>query len=160
MSTEHIISEQQAHNILQSNYIASEEILHDEDKLERLFQRLEKKFKIVPVVGNTLAEIPMMASLIRNYVQKEYTDIPIGTIIAVISALIYFVSPIDLIPDNIPGGYIDDGVVIAVCLKMVDSDLQEYKIWREQNGKVIDIPDFESNIALKQKIRKKGKKVD
>jgi len=153
------ISEKQAQDFLQSNYAASEEILHDEDKLERLFQRLEKKLKIVPIVGNTLSEIPMMASLIKSYVQKEYTDIPIGTIIATISALIYFVSPVDLIPDNIPGaGYIDDGVVITVCLKMVDSDLQEYKIWRDENGKVIDIPDFESDISLKKKSHRKEKK--
>ena len=84
-----------------------------------------------------------------------------GTIVAVLGALIYFVSPIDLIPDNIPGaGYIDDGVVITVCLKMVDSDLQEYRIWREQNGKVLDIPDFKADIPLKKKIHRKGKKVD
>ncbi len=158
---EYTISEEQAQYVLQSNFTKSEEILQDEDKLERLFQRLEKKLKIVPVVGGTLAEIPMMASLIKSYVQKEYTDIPIGTIVAVISALIYFVSPIDIIPDNIPGaGYIDDGVVITVCLKMVDSDLQEYKIWREQNGKVLEIPDFEADISLKKKIRRKGKKID
>lgn len=158
---ENTINEKQAYDALQSNYAVSEEILHNEDKLERLFQRLEKKLKIVPIVGSTLADIPMMASLIKSYVQKEYTDVPIGTIVAVISTLIYFVSPIDIIPDNIPGaGYIDDGVVISVCLKMVDSDLQEYKIWREQNGKVIDIPDFEADISLKKKIRRKGKKID
>lgn len=158
---EHIITDKQAQDVLQRNYAESEEILHNEDKLERLFQRLEKKLKIVPVVGGTLAEIPMMASLIKSYVQKEYTDIPIGSIVAVISALLYFVSPIDIIPDNIPGvGYIDDAVVVAVCLKMVDSDLQEYKIWREQNGKVIEIPNFESDITLKKKIRRKGKEID
>ena len=158
---EHTFSEEQAQDILQSNYAESEEILHDEDKLERLFQRLEKKLKIVPVVGTRLAEIPMMASLIKSYVQKEYTDIPIGTIVAIISALVYFVSPIDIIPDHIPGvGYIDDAVVVTVCLKMVDSDLKEYKIWREQNGKVIELPDFEADVSLKKKISRKGKKID
>ena len=158
---EHTINEDQAYDVLHSNKAESEAILHDEDKLERLFQRLEKKLAIVPIVGSTLAEIPMMASLVKSYVKNEYTDIPIGTIVAVLGALIYFVSPVDLIPDNIPGaGYIDDGVVITVCLKMVDSDLQEYKIWREQNGKVLDIPDFKADIPLKKKIHRKGKKVD
>ena len=158
---EHIFTEEQAKELLEEGYAKSEEILKDEDKLERLFQRLEKKLKIVPVVGDKLADVPIMASLIKSYVQKEYTDIPIGTIIAVISALVYFVSPIDIIPDSIPGaGYIDDGVVIAVCLKMVDSDLMEYRKWREENGKVFDIPDFDTNVALKQKIKRKSKKPD
>ena len=52
--------------------------------------------------------VPVMISLIKSYIEKEYTEIPLGTIIAVISALIYVVSPIDIIPDSIPGaGYID-----------------------------------------------------
>lgn len=156
---EYTVNEEQAYDVLRSNQEESEAILQDEDKLERLLQRLEKKLAIVPIVGTKLAEIPMMASLVKSYVQNEYTDIPIGTIVAVLGALVYFVSPIDLIPDSIPGaGYIDDGVVISVCLKMVDSDLQEYKIWREQNGKVFDIPDYKADVPLKQKIRRKGKK--
>lgn len=147
---EHLITEKQAYDALQNNQAEVEEILQDEDKLERLFQRLEKKLKVVPVVGSALAEIPVMASLVKSYVKKEYADIPVGTIMAVLGALVYFVSPIDLIPDSIPGiGHIDDGLVVAACLKMVDSDLQEYKLWREQNGKVIEIPDFETNIHLK-----------
>jgi len=158
---EQILTEEQAKKLLEDGYAKSEVILKDEDKLERLFQRLEKKLKIVPIVGDKLADIPIMASLIKSYIKKEYTDIPIGTIIAVVSALVYFVSPIDFIPDSVPGaGYVDDGVVIAICLKMVDSDLAEYKKWREDNGKVLDIPDFDANILLKQKIKKKGKVQD
>ena len=78
-------------------------------------------------------------SLIRSYVKKEYTDIPIGSILAIISALIYFVSPIDIVPDFIPGvGYVDDALVIAACLKLVESDVQEYIKWRKANGKEIE----------------------
>ncbi|EEA85918.1 YkvA family protein [Peptacetobacter hiranonis] len=63
----------------------------------------------------------------EKYVKKEYTDIPIGTIIAILSALIYFVSPIDFIPDSIPGiGYLDDVAVVAVCWNLVSSDIEEY----------------------------------
>lgn len=63
----------------------------------------------------------------EKYVKKEYTDIPIGTIIAILSALIYFVSPIDFIPDSIPGiGYLDDVAVVAVCWNLVSSDIKEY----------------------------------
>jgi len=81
-----------------------------------------------------------MVSLIRSFVKKEYTDIPIGSIIAVTSALIYFVSPIDIIPDSIPVlGYIDDAAVIAVCWKLVESDVEEYVKWREDNGKVLNV---------------------
>ena len=81
-----------------------------------------------------------MASLIKSYVKKEYTDVPIGTIIAVISALTYVISPIDLIPDSIPVlGYFDDAAVVAACWKLVESDIEEYTQWREKNNKVLDV---------------------
>ena len=39
----------------------------------------------------------------------NYKKIPFGTIAAVVASLLYFVSPIDVIPDFIPViGYIDD----------------------------------------------------
>lgn len=125
---------------LEKGYASAEKLLGDRDALERFLQRLEKKLRKLPLAGNALASIPVLASLIRSYTKKEYTDIPIGSIIAIISALIYFVSPIDFIPDFIPGvGHVDDAVVIAACLKLVESDVEEYIKWRKANGKVIEL---------------------
>ncbi|MCD7945340.1 MAG: DUF1232 domain-containing protein, partial [Clostridiales bacterium] len=60
------------------------------------------------------------------------------SIIGAISALIYIVSPIDMIPDLVPGiGYIDDLAVLGFAMKMIDSDVQEYKNWRKERGKQI-----------------------
>lgn len=132
--------EQKALEELEKGYSKAEEILKNPERFERLMQRLEKKLKVIPKVGDKLAKVPIMASLIKSFVKKEYTDIPIGSVIAIISALIYFVSPIDLIPDWVPGaGYIDDALVVVACLKMVESDIDEYTKWRKGNGKVIDL---------------------
>jgi len=130
--------EKKALEELEKGYSEAEEILHDEDKMERFLQRLEKKLKTVPIAGEKLAVVPIMASLIRNYAKKEYTDIPIGTLLAMISALVYFVSPIDIIPDSIPVlGYFDDAAVVAACWKLVESDVDEYVKWRKDNHKDI-----------------------
>ena len=137
---EKVFDEQKAQAELEKGYEAAEKILNDHDKFERFLQRLEKKLKVIPKAGDKLAKVPIMASLIRSFVKKEYTDVPIGSIIAIISALIYFVSPIDILPDALPiVGLIDDAIVIAVCLKLVESDIDEYAGWREDNGKVINI---------------------
>ena len=133
------IDDETAQASLEAGYSKAEEMLKDKDKMERFLQRLEKKLKVIPIAGEKLAVVPIMVSLVRSYVKKEYTDIPIGTIIAIISALIYFLSPIDLVPDSIPVlGYFDDAAVVAACWKLVDSDVTEYVKWREENGKVID----------------------
>ena len=131
--------EQKALKELEKGYKEAEKLLENEDKLERFLQRLEKKLKIIPIAGDKLAVVPVMASLLKNYAEKEYTDIPIGAIIAIISALMYFVSPIDFVPDSIPVlGYFDDAAVVAACWKLVQSDVDEYVEWRKENGKQME----------------------
>ena len=132
--------ERKAKEELEKRYVSAEELLRDHDKVEEFLLRLELKFKEIPKIGDKLAHIPIMVSLVRSYIKKQYTDIPIGSIIAIIGALLYFVSPIDLIPDGIPGvGYFDDAAVVVVCWKFVEVDVDKYQKWRKENGKVVDI---------------------
>lgn len=127
-----------AETCLKQNYNKAEKMLKDVDEVERFLQRLEKKLKTIPLAGDKLADVPIMASLVRSYIKKEYTDIPIGTIIAILAALIYFVSPIDIVPDSIPViGYFDDAAVVAACWNLVESDVKEYQDWRIKNNKII-----------------------
>ena len=121
-------NEETAKKELEKGYKDAEKLLEDSEKMEAFLQKLENKLKVIPVAGDTLAMVPIMISLIRSYIKKEYTEIPIGTIVAVISALAYVLSPVDVITDVIPGiGYIDDAAVIFACLKLVGSDVEEYQ---------------------------------
>ena len=89
------------------------------------------------MAGKYLADVPVLISLVKSYADKEYTEIPIGTIIAIISALIYVLSPIDIIPDVLPAiGISDDAAVVAFALKFVHDDVEEFRVWREANRKV------------------------
>ena len=67
--------------------------------------------------------------------QRKFT---VGNKPAEYPLLIYFVSPIDIIPDSIPAiGYFDDAAVVAACWKLVESDIEEYEKWREENIKKV-----------------------
>lgn len=117
---------------LEKGYKKAEEILSEPDKIEEFLERLEKKLNKVPVGGKFLSMIPVMISMLRSYFKKEYKNIPIGTLIALVSALLYWLTPADIIPDVIPiAGYVDDATVIAACIKLINDDLREYKEWLE-----------------------------
>ena len=112
----------------------AKKLLENNEKMERFLDRLEKKLARIPYAGKYLSDVPVLISLVKAFVEKRYTDIPIGSIIAIVGGLIYFLSPIDIIPDFIPGvGIVDDAAVIALAIKLVHDDVTEYKAWRETN---------------------------
>lgn len=121
---------------INKNSDEAKRLLDDQDKMERFLERIEQKLKKIPAVGDKLSNVPILISLVKSYVRKEYQEVPLGSIIAIVGGLIYFLSPIDLIPDHIPGiGYLDDATVIVFLLKMVGDDVEEYKEWQVKEGK-------------------------
>ena len=126
------INEEQVKEALESGYGKSEALLNNRDELDDFLYRLEQKIKEMPLVGEEFAVIPIMISLIKHYVEGKYTTVPYGTILAIMSALIYVLSPVDIIPDFIPFvGYLDDVAVIGLCLSMVKTDIEAYDEWRQ-----------------------------
>ena len=77
--------------------------------------------------------------LARAYYTRQYTAVPWKTIVVTIAAIIYFVSPIDFIPDFIPFlGLTDDAIVIAFVVKQIKADLDNFLAW-EISHEVVEI---------------------
>ena len=47
----------------------------------------------------------------------------------ILGGLIYVVSPLDLIPDVLPGGFVDDAVVVGWVVKTVRSEIDAFREW-------------------------------
>jgi uncharacterized membrane protein YkvA (DUF1232 family) len=132
-------TEKDAEKALKATSAEAEALLNDENKMNDFMSQLKGKMNSVTGFNQKFADIPVIVSLIRSYMKGEYRELPVGTMIALIGALIYFVSPIDVIPDCIPGvGYLDDAVVIGVAVKFAYSDLEDYKKWLAKNNMSVD----------------------
>lgn len=127
--------EEEAKAVLSKGYEKAKQKLEHPDQVENVLQQLEKKLDKIPGIGDWLADVPAVISLIRSYIRKEYRDVSVASVIAALAAVLYVVSPIDLIPDYIPGvGVLDDAVVFVVCWKMIHDDVDKYQEWRRQTG--------------------------
>lgn len=101
--------------------------------MNNFLPKLENKFRIIPVVGETLTIFTSLISLSIKYAKKEYPDFPLGSAIAIIIMLGYSIYPMDIIPDIIIGvGQLDDIGVILACWKLVKSDVEDYRNWLKQ----------------------------
>lgn len=90
-------------------------------------------------------KLQLLFELVGAWRKGEYRKIPAGSIITIIAAIIYFVSPIDLVPDFLAGlGIVDDAAVIGFVLKQLSADLDKFKYWKENH--------IAENIILEEKL--------
>jgi len=111
-------------------------IADPEATYEQLDDALNKAQQIdSTALQNVLDDLFLMISLVRDWMSGSYRKIPKRAIVAILGAIIYFVMPVDTIPDFLPGiGYIDDALVIALVIKSIHMDLMEYKQWKNSEA--------------------------
>jgi uncharacterized membrane protein YkvA (DUF1232 family) len=104
----------------------------DPQRLQKLVEDAVGKINITPrgPFAETWPYLMAMIRLIREYTRAEYRDVSESNLVTIIAALIYFVSPFDVIPDWVPIlGHIDDAFVISLALKTVRADLDTFMAW-------------------------------
>lgn len=71
-------------------------------------------------------DVKIFFSMLKDFFIKKYTEVPIGTVMAIAGSLLYVLLPVDVIPDFIPVvGYLDDDAILAACMVLCDTDLLE-----------------------------------
>ena len=99
----------------------------DADKVMNNADRIEKIMSN-GTLSKFLKDVKVYFRMLSDVFSRRYTRVPRGTVAAIIGSLLYVLSPVDLIPDVIPViGYLDDAAVLALCLKFVKHDVDEYK---------------------------------
>ena len=128
----------------------AEDYLRDPDKSKKLLDAAIKKADEKDDARGPLKDVwkslQALFRLFQAYIHHDYTRIPWGSIVLVVVAIIYFVSPFDLIPDWIPlAGFVDDAAVIGFVLKQINNDLNNFLKWEEIKKSLDSAMDEESS---------------
>lgn len=113
--------------------------------LEQAVKKANEKEKQKGPLADLWNNLNALFRLFQSYIHHDYTQIPWGSIILVVVAIIYFVSPFDLVFDWIPGaGFIDDAAVIGFVLKQINTDLDAFIKWEAIKKSLDNVMDDES----------------
>ncbi|GAA4402789.1 hypothetical protein GCM10023187_18260 [Nibrella viscosa] len=85
-------------------------------------------------------QIALMARMVKAYASGEYKNIPWKSLIRMVAVLIYFVSPLDFIPDFLPIiGVTDDIALIFWLASAMGTDIDKFRQWEESKKTTIQI---------------------
>jgi uncharacterized membrane protein YkvA (DUF1232 family) len=111
-------------------------ILGRKKRLVMLIARLGTKLRDVKwseIKGENVKEkFFVIGRLIKAYSLGQYRQIPWKPLLLITAAVIYFISPLDLIPDVIPGlGFTDDVGILLTVYNSIHGELEKFLTWEK-----------------------------
>ena len=97
-----------------------------------LFSVARKREKLGSGFAELSSQLKLLQALCLAWWRGEYRSINKQALLSIVGALLYFVAPIDAIPDWLLGvGFVDDLAVLTWVLKTWSGELAAFERWRE-----------------------------
>ncbi|WP_137885227.1 YkvA family protein [Pseudomonas sp. 2FE] len=82
-------------------------------------------------LGALKEDLRVLQALCMAWWRGEYRAISSQALLLVVAALLYFLSPVDAIPDGLLGvGFVDDIAVLAWLMRAWSGELEAFRAWR------------------------------
>lgn len=129
---------------------AAEGYLKQPTRLKKLltdaYQKASEKKELGTLAHEAWETMQSLFRLIKLSISGEYTELPTSTVVGAVAVLIYFISPIDLIPDFFPViGLLDDMALIAWFSTSIKHELDKFHAWELAKAATVANPDQFTN---------------
>lgn len=113
----------------------SNSMLGDKAKLMVLAGRLTVYLK-KGGLSKVKEDLQLLASYLNAVIKGEYTEYSKGSLSLTVAAILYVVSPLDIIPDFLPLGFLDDVSIVTWAMSQLGAELEKYRKKKGQNEAV------------------------
>lgn len=90
-------------------------------------------------------DLKLLSAYISDIVHGRYKDYSRSSLTLAVAAVLYVVSPLDLMPDLLPVGFIDDVAIVTWALSRLTDEMTHYRDWRTTSQQI----EIASNNATK-----------
>lgn len=116
----------------------AENIVNDSEALKGMLSKLKSKLDQSEsddsLRQKLIDYLKLVSRMVANTISGKYTDLPWQTLVMIVGGLLYFIAPLDAIPDFIPvAGLLDDATILVWLGKCFREDLENYKNWEQVN---------------------------
>ncbi|MGI4865060.1 MAG: YkvA family protein [Janthinobacterium lividum] len=102
------------------------------------YQKASEKKEIGTLAHEAWETLQSLFRLIKLSISGEYTELPSTTVVAAVAVLLYFLSPIDLIPDFVPVlGLLDDMALVAWFSTSIKHELDKFHAWESAKAATV-----------------------
>lgn len=91
-----------------------------------------KKLGNISFFKKWIIDVPKLCDMLIDTINGAYKGTPYSSIVMVAFAMLYTLSPVDILCDKIPIlGVLDDAAIIKLVLDTIKNDLETYSFWKE-----------------------------
>ena len=113
-------------------------IADDDSKLRKLVEMVKEKLNDLArneKLQQLFHTVELLIKMVKSYLAGDYREYPKRTLLLILFGLIYFLIPLDAIPDFIPvTGFIDDLTVLLWVYKSIQKDITAFQDWEKQKA--------------------------
>ncbi len=122
--------------ILRRGVAGAERLVRNPRELLSLLTSAERRLDRVNVGRLTpiKKDVQTLLRLMRAYGEGRYRQVSGKNLVMAALAIMYLVSPLDVLPDFLPGGFFDDAAVIGFIVKKIRTELGAFEIWEQAQG--------------------------
>jgi len=102
--------------------------------IQQASSKLQAEGSVSTAMNSIRSDLLTSLSLVRAWLSGRYTGVSSQSILLVVAGLAYLLTPVDAIPDTLPGiGLIDDVTVLSFVFSQLKQELAQFQHWLEES---------------------------
>ena len=111
-------------------------IVGDKDRMNELVASSREKLHNISFEDSKISRLAVnlrvIIRIIKAYANGSYREMPWKSLLALVGGVVYFLMPVDLIPDFIPfTGFLDDFTIIMLLSGAFQQDIEDFHTWED-----------------------------